>query len=79
MRWKYHLTDKSKRIYVYAYSRESDELDGLISFDVEKQSASMMRPSKTDVSSKNAQAKAIEHFWTVVNEGFPVERYVSCG
>lgn len=79
MRWKYRIVDKSKRIYVYAYSRESDELDGLIAFDIEEQAVFMMRPSRADASSRKAQTKAVEIFWKIVDEGFPEERYVCCG
>ena len=79
MRWRYKLKEKSERIFIYAYSRETSDLDGLITYDVEKQTASIMRPSSLDRNSKKAQTKALQHFATVVEKGFPEEQYICCG
>lgn len=79
MRWYYHLNERNSRLLIYSYSRETEDLDGLIVFDVEKQTASVMRPCKNDTGSKKAQRKAIEHFGTVIEGGFPDDKYVCCG
>ena len=79
MRWKYKLLEKSDRLYVYAYSRETDDLDGLISYDFKTDQARLVRPCKGDEGSKMAERSALSHFQTVVNEGFPAYRYVCCG
>jgi len=79
MWWKYHLVEKSRRIYIYAYSRESTSLDGRITFDVEKQAASLLQPSVSDKASKKAQDKALQHFQNVIDNGFPEEYDVCCG
>ena len=79
MRWHYRIKEKSKRLYIYAYSRETDELDGLIVFDTEKQFASLMKPASLDSNSKKAQSKAVEHFAKVIDQGFPDGCYVCCG
>lgn len=79
MRWKYKMVEKSNRLYIYAYSRETDMLDGMISFDREKHEALIIKPSNNDKNSKKAQDKAMEHFEAVINENFPIELYVCCG
>lgn len=79
MRWFYKSKEKSSRFYIYAYSRESDSLDGLIKYDLENQSVSLMKPASMDKNSKKAQAKALEHFASVIDRGFPDEHYACCG
>ena len=79
MRWKYKLIEKSDRIYIYAYSRETDDLDGVISYDLETKQAQLIKPCKGDERSNITKEMALEHFWKVINEGFPEYRYVCCG
>lgn len=79
MRWNYKLIDHSEKMYIYAYSRESNKLDGRIKYDISAGKATIMKPSKEDENILKAQKKAIEHFYTVVRENFPGERSVCCG
>ena len=79
MRWFYQLEEKSKRFIIYRYSRENKALDGRIVFDVKNQTASIMKACAMDGNSKKAQAKAIEHFASIIEEGFPEEYYACCG
>ncbi len=79
MRWIFKLIEKSERIYIYAYSRESDLLDGIISYDANNRKTTIAKPCSNDVGDEFLINWAIEHFQRVVNEGFPDERHVDCG
>lgn len=79
MRWKYKLLERSDRIIIYAYSRESDDLDGIISYDLKTESLQLIKPCKDDIDFKQAQKMALEHFWQVIRRGFPDSEYICCG
>lgn len=79
MRWFYKLEEKSERFIIYRYSRENKLFDGQIIFNVSNQNASIMKPCAMDENSKKSQAKAIEHFATIIDQEFPEEYYVCCG
>ena len=79
MWWFYKLEEKGVHFIIYRYSRENKLLDGQILFDISTQNASIMKPCAMDENSKKAQAKAIEHFATIINREYPEECYVCCG
>lgn len=79
MRWIYKLIEKSGRFYIYAYARESEVLDGVISYDTKNSKITVAKPCSKDIGKKYGVEKAIEHFQHVIDEGFPEERHVDCG
>ncbi len=79
MRWIFKLIEKSKRIIIYAYARESDDLDGVISFDTLTGKTTVGKPCAKDKGKNYCIEKAIEHFQRVIEEDFPPERHVDCG
>lgn len=79
MRWYYKLLETGERFYIYAYSRESKDFDGIIRYDVETESPVMVKPSEMDINSELSQEIALSHFWKVINNDFPKECSVCCG
>ena len=79
MIWNYKMIEHSEKMYIYAYSRESNKLDGCIKFDICEGKATIMKPSKEDENILKAHKKALEHFYTVVRETYPEERSICCG
>ncbi len=79
MRWKYKKLFVSERFVQYSYSRESDDLDGIIQYNRITEEIVVLIPCAGDKESSYSQKKAIEHFYQVISEGFPESRYVACG
>lgn len=79
MWWLFLKTEESRRLIRYAYSRESEELDGIIQYDREKNEVLLIKPCRADEGSAFSERKAKEMFRFVVREGFPERRQVACG
>lgn len=79
MRWKYKLIFENERFYQYAYSRESDKLDGIIQYDKDTGKRTILKYCTADGPNKIAAKKAIEHFGSVIESNFPKDCYVCCG
>lgn len=79
MIWYYKIIEHSEKMYIYAYSRESNKLDGRIKYDSVTGKTTIVTPSIEDKNSLKAQKKTLEHFYTVVKENFPEERSICCG
>ena len=79
MRWYYKLLERGENFYIYAYSRESKNFDGRIRYDIDGGTPVMIEPSKADLDSKLSQKSALNHFWKVIKNDFPVECSVCCG
>lgn len=79
MNWWYKLIQKTSREYIYAYSRESEILDGVIIYDTTTKTARIEKESSTDSESIISLNASLRHFIKVVREGFPAERHVCCG
>lgn len=79
MRWYYKMLEKTPAYYRYAYSRESKDYDGIIVYYIATGKAEIEKPCAVDSDSKLKAQSAIDHFWFVVDDGFPDERSVCCG
>lgn len=79
MHWWYKCVERTDDGYVYAYSRESRALDGLIKYSLADGSAQIIRESDTDCGSARMLERSLTHFELIVREGFPKERHVCCG
>lgn len=80
MIWWYRKISNDAKHYVYAYSHECKDLDGVISYDIASKKASIIKVSKFDNGSEWAISRSLGHFYAqVVDENFPEERYVCCG
>ena len=79
MRWYYKLVEKTPAYYRYAYSRESKKYDGVIVFFTATEVVKIDKPCDLDSGSNIKAEKAADHFWSVVNDGFPNEKEVCCG
>lgn len=79
MQWWYKLLFEDESKYVYGYSRESKECDGRIVYSKKDGIAIMEKPSKKDEAYETSAEASLEHFYYVVEEGFPKERHVCCG
>ena len=82
MRWKYRFMFENEQFYQYTYARESDELDGIIQYDKITCRRTLIKLCSTDSSEIGAELsarKALEHFYSVIERGFPEYCYVCCG
>ena len=79
MRWFYKLLEKSSNYCMYAYSLENESYDGLIIYDSENASVSVVSPTCTAPDTEKAINTAIELFYHVINDNFPKQRTVSTG
>lgn len=80
MQWWYKLLKKTLQEYVYMYSRECKDLDGVLTYDIVSGEAKMIIASASDMGSAKSEAASLRLFYAhVVNEGFPEERHVCCG
>jgi len=63
------------RAYAYKYTRNSQELDGIITYDTQTSKWQVVRRCSADES--NVQDRLAEkHFIQVINEGFPSQKIV---
>lgn len=82
MRWIYKLIEKRDNIYIYAYARESENLDGIIYYYVLEDKAEAVKLCKNDIDfgyPDFVKEKAEQHFYHVIKDGFPAVRHVDCG
>lgn len=79
MRWIYRLLENSSCFFIYAYARESEELDGIIRYDIKQQVTELIKPCSNDRESSYAKEIALTHFQTVIKKNFPAECHVDCG
>ena len=79
MHWWYKLIEKREDGYVYAYSCESDILDGIITYHASSNKVEMTKESATDEGSPRRLKRSIDHFYILVRENFPEIRHVCCG
>ena len=80
MRWKFVRVFINERFVQYRYSRETDDLDGIIQYDKKTEDIIIIKPCENDKGSELSQSIAKEHFyWNVIQEGLPESRYVACG
>lgn len=78
MRWRYKFLDCNNNVYRYAYSYESDELDGVIVCDANTEDIWIEKAAAKDTS-EFFKERSISHFYFVMKDGFPDERSVCCG
>lgn len=79
MWWQYKLIEKTAEKVVYAYSRESKKLDGLVEYWFATEERVMVRPCAADAGSKLGERCALEHLGHLIREDFPEERQVATG
>lgn len=78
MRWRYEYRTEDGNIVEYAYSCESDQMDGVISFDKSSGIARIVKPCVSDKTERRKR-RSLSHFYSVVSEGFPRTKSVCCG
>lgn len=79
MHWWYKFIEKRGDDYVYAYSCESDVLDGVIVYSTARQKAAVEKESYTDKGIERRVNRSVQHFYILVRENFPEIRHVCCG
>lgn len=80
MWWVYEKLEDTHQKFIYQYSRESYELDGLIEYDKSTREIKVTKPCKADIESTWNVANAIVKFSSrVAAEGFPQTRKVAIG
>ena len=66
-------------IVLYAYSRESRDLDGRITINKDTHEITLQRAYSKDAGSAFAEEKAIEKAWYIIDLGYPDHRQIACG
>ena len=80
MRWMFVKSKEDNERIEYLYSFESDDLDGIISYDKKTKAITINNPSMNDKDSKWCMDRTIGKFYSfVVNESFPEKRNVITG
>lgn len=79
MHWWYKLIEKRDDVYIYAYSCESDILDGIITYHIANNTAEITKESVTDEGKPRRLKRSVEHFYTLVRENLPEIRHICCG
>ena len=79
MHWRFDCIEKTAEKYVYAYSFECKDLDGIITYYVDTDSAEITKESASDRGSKLFLSRSLEHIYTVKRQGFPQTYHVCCG
>ena len=79
MQWWFECIEKTAEKYVYAYSRECKDLDGIITYYVDTDSAEITKESASDEGSPVLLRQSLRHIYTVKREGFPQTYHVCCG
>ncbi|MGI6161969.1 MAG: hypothetical protein ACOYJD_08050 [Christensenellales bacterium] len=79
MWWIYQKIYEDERIIRYSYSCESNDADGIIRFDKETKEWHMEKASAKDEHSEWSIGQSLEHFYRVVQDGFPSKRTVATG
>ena len=77
--WWHVLKEQTEDVYVYAYSCESRDLDGIIEYRKNAEEPVMVKPCSADEGSDWAIRRALRQFYCVIREGFPPERHVCSG
>lgn len=75
----YQLIEETDTIYRYAYSRETNDLDGIIVYDKKTGETTVEKPCAKDKGIKFSINHAAESFEFVIDEGFPARRMVAFG
>ena len=75
----YIKAEENDQQIIYHYSLESNDLDGEIIYDKGKKEFSVTKPCKKDAGSSWCIRRTEEHFWSIINEGFPNRRKVVTG
>lgn len=78
MWWLFELDKDEQNVFLYKYSRESKELDGMIEHDKLSQTTRVLSACRVDVDEDYVADAAIK-FYHVIKAGFPVRKIVACG
>lgn len=78
MWWIFEKLEDNNNFVLYAYSRETKELDDRIRYDKANESMQVITPCHDD-SSEFALEKAIERMHYLVSNGFPQRKMFACG
>lgn len=80
MRWLFKKSRIIGDIIEYLYSFESDDLDGIITYDKREKTISINKPCKNDKDSKWCIERTTGKFYTyIVQKDFPEEKAVITG
>ena len=79
MWWMFEKMAQNEDVVLYAYSRESLDLDGRISINQSTKEITLVRPCAGDSDSTFNQEVATEKAWRLITLGYPEYRQVACG
>ena len=80
MWWVFVQKENSDNIAVYYYSRESEDLDGVIIYNKSTETVEVSIPCSEDKNNEWCQDKAVGKFIScVIDENYPAKRRVVIG
>lgn len=79
MWWIFDKISQIGDVVLYAYSRESRDLDGRISINQNSKEITLVRPCAADFNSAFNQEVAVEKAWRIIALGYPDHRQIACG
>lgn len=72
---KFQMIEEIDGVYIYRYSRENDDLDGIISVDSSSKEIKIIQQSKTD-ENKIDVMNTIEMAYALIESNYPQKRTV---
>lgn len=78
MWWMFEKKSESETHFIYTYSRESYDLDGIIQINKNDGTSSILNPCSADGTNRFASRKAIEKAYTIFSRGFPQSEQIAC-
>ena len=79
MWWMFDKISQIDDAVLYAYSRESRDLDGRISINPITKEITLVQPCAADSGSAFNQEAAVEKAWRIIALGYPDHRQIACG
>lgn len=79
MWWQFQKLFEDDCFVRYAYSRENKNLDGIIEYDRQEETVTVLQPCKADEDSEWSQKKSARKMFILIEEGFPERRQAACG
>ena len=78
MWWLFEKISDTAKTALYAYSRETRDLDGQIIIDKRTREIMLLRPCASDCDSQFSQDKAIEKAYIMIRLNYPDHWQVAC-
>ena len=79
MWWFFSKQSETDGTVLYAYSRESRELDGMLAINQHTQAIEVVHPCARDAGSSFAISKVVEKAYRLIAKDYPSQIQIACG